>query len=465
MTTQAGASKLVSRLREEFGDQVVTPKDGWYDDARMVFSARIDRRPAAIVAPADSRQVSRLVALVQDAGVELAVRGGGHSGAGHGVSDGGIVLDMSGMRHLEIDPQRRTASAQAGLTAGAYTQAAGEHGLATGFGDVGAVGIGGITLGGGAGYLSRKYGLTIDDVLAAEIVTADGQILEVSADSHPDLFWGIRGGGGNFGVATRFTYRMHPVETVVGGALILPATAGVVSSMVAEAQAAPDELSMIINVMVAPPMPFLPAEVHGKLVVMAPLCYAGPVDAAERVLAPFRALATPLADMVRPMRYPELFPADGPPRPIAAGHSFFLDAVSTAAAELMIDRLRSSTASMSAVQLRILGGAVARVAGDATAYAHRSRSIMANVGAVYQDLGETSKYEQWVRELGEQLRDGDAAVYVNFLGDEGPNRVRDAYPGQTWGRLREIKRRYDPENFFRLNQNIPPALDIPPALG
>ncbi|NED96899.1 FAD-binding oxidoreductase [Phytoactinopolyspora alkaliphila] len=456
-TFDVDTSTLVSRLQEEFSGQVLIPVDEWYDDARMVYSARIDRRPAAIVSPEDAGQVSRVVTLTREAGVELAVRGGGHGGAGHGVSDGGIVLDMSSMRHIEIDPEGMTASAQAGLTAGAYAQSVGEHGLATGFGDVGTVGIGGITLGGGIGFLSRKYGLTVDDVLAAEIVTADGQILETHENAHPDLFWAIRGGGGNFGVATRFTYRLHPVETVVGGVLVLPATPEVISSVVAEATAAPDELSMFVNVMVAPPMPFLPSQLHGELVVMVMLCYAGPVEDGERAVDRLRALATPLVDMVRPMPYPALFEAGGPPRATAAGHTLFLDAVDTKAAELIIHNLRQSTADMSAVQLRALGGAIGRVADDATAYAHRSRRIMANVGAVYQDIAETPKHEQWVRDVAEQLRDGDQAAYVNFLGDEGPERVRDAYPGRTWDRLREIKSRYDPENFFRMNQNIPPA--------
>ena len=207
-------------------------------------------------------------------------------------------------------PKRRTAWAETGLTAGEYTTAAGAYGLATGFGDTGSVGIGGITLGGGVGYLVRKHGLTIDDLLAAEIVTADGQLLRVDAETHPDLFWAIRGGGGNFGVATRFQFRLHEVDTIVGGILILPATPDIIASFIAEAEAAPEELSTIANIMPAPPMPFVPAEHHGQLIIMALICYAGAIEAGERAIAPFRALATPIADMVRPMRYPEIYPPE-----------------------------------------------------------------------------------------------------------------------------------------------------------
>jgi FAD/FMN-containing dehydrogenase len=228
----------IAQLRAALNGLVIAPGDAEYDGMRTVFYGGFDRRPAVIVRVADATDVARVVSLAQATGLELAVRSGGHSVAGHSVSDGGIVLDLSDMRALQIDPQRRTAWAQTGLTAGEYTTAAGAYGLATGFGDTGSVGIGGITLGGGVGYLVRKYGLTIDDLLAAEIVTADGQLLRVDAETHPDLFWAIRGGGGNFGVATRFQFQLHAVDTVVGGMLILPATPDVISGFIAEAEAA-----------------------------------------------------------------------------------------------------------------------------------------------------------------------------------------------------------------------------------
>src|SRR6266508_6503840 len=248
----------IPRLRAALNGRVITPDDATYDPARAVFYGGFgERRPAVIIRVADATDVSRVVSLARETGLELAVRSGGHSTAGHGVSDGGIVLDLQDMRALDLDVAGRTAWAETGLTAGDYTTAADAHGLATGFGDTASVGIGGITLAGGVGYLVRKHGLTIDSLLAAEVVTADGQLLRVDAETHPELFWAIRGGGGNFGVATRFQFRLHEVGTIVGGMLLLPATPDVIHSFIAEAEAAPAELSTIAHIMPAPPMPFL----------------------------------------------------------------------------------------------------------------------------------------------------------------------------------------------------------------
>jgi FAD/FMN-containing dehydrogenase len=343
------------------------------------------------------------------------------------------------------------------LTAGEYTTAAGTHGLATGFGDTGSVGIGGITLGGGVGYLVRKHGLTIDDVLAADVVLADGDLLRVDAESHPDLFWAIRGGGGNFGVVSRFRYRLHEVDTIVGGMLVLPATPKVIASFVAEADAAPEELSTIANVMVAPPMPFLPEEAHGRLVVMAMMVYAGEVEAGERAIAPFRALARPLADTVGPKPYAEMYEPTGPGPDEEVARSFFIDSLDSRATETIVEYLQASSAQMAVAQIRVLGGAMARVPSEATAFAHRKRRIMLTLGAVYEQREEEAVHRAWVEAFAAALRQGDAGVYVNFLGEEGEERVREAYPGKTWERLSEIKARYDPTNLFRLNQNVKPV--------
>jgi FAD/FMN-containing dehydrogenase len=446
------------QLADQFNGRVIGPDDPEYDRARSVFVGAIDRRPSAIVRVADAGDVTRVIETARETGIELAVRSGGHSGAGHGVSDGGIVLDLSGMRALEIDAERRTAWAETGLTAGQYTVAAGAHGLATGFGDAGSVGLGGITLGGGVGFLTRKHGLTIDHLLAADVVTADGELLRVDADSHPDLFWAIRGGGGNFGVVTRVQLRLHQVGTIVGGTLILPATPDVIASFIAEAETAPEALSTIANVTTAPPLPFLAPEHHGRPVVMALLAYSGAVEDGERAIAPFRALATPLADMVRPMPYPEIYPpGEEEYRPVAVFRTMFADSVDRRAAETIVDRIEASTASMAVTQLRVLGGAVARVPADATAFAHRESRIMVNVAAIYERPEERDSHQAWVTGLAGALRQGDAGAYVGFLGDEGEERVRAAYPGRTWDRLASIKARYDPDNLFRLNQNIPPA--------
>jgi hypothetical protein len=447
----------IDDLRREFAGRVVAPGDVGYDDARRVFSGNIDRHPAVIIRPADAKEVGRVVALARDTGLELAVRGGGHSGAGHGTSEGGIVLDLAEMNALEVDPDRRTAWAEAGLTAGEVTKAVDAHDLAIGFGDTGSVGIGGITLGGGIGFLVRKFGMTIDNLLAAEIVTADGEVVRVDEESHPDLFWAIRGGGGNFGVATRFHYRLQPLEGIVGGMLFLPATPEVIAGFLAVASKAPDELSTIANIMPAPPMPFVPEEHHGKLIVFAFMTYAGGVEAGQEAIAPFRALATPIADMVRPMRYPEMYmPEDESYHPISAGRTSFVDEVDERAIATIIDRLENDTAPMRVTQIRPLGGAFARVPQDATAFAHRRRNFMLTCATVYEDVAQTPERERWVTSFWDELQRGDRAAYVGFLANEGEDRVREAYPGPTWDRLAEVKTRYDPTNLFRLNQNVPP---------
>jgi hypothetical protein len=448
----------IPQLRADFKGPVIGPDDPGYDEARTIVYGGFDRHPAVIIRAADATEVSRVVRLARETGLELAVRSGGHSTAGHSITEGGIVLDLREMKALDIDVQERTAWAETGLTAGEFTTAAWAQGLATGFGDTGSVGIGGITLGGGVGFLVRKYGMTIDSLLAAEIVTADGEIVRTDAETHPDLFWAIRGGGGNFGVATRFKFRLHELSSIVGGMLFLPVSADVITGFIAAAEAAPEELSGIANVMVAPPLPFLPEELQGRLIVMAMLVYAGDAEEGERAMAPFRALASPLMDMIRPMPYPEMFPPeDESYHPTAVGQTMFLDSIEDQGAETILRYLESSDASLRVAQLRVLGGAMARVPVDATAFAHRASRIMVNVAAFYDGPEDRPRREAWVSEFAGALLQSDEGAYVGFLADEGEARVRAAYPGPTWDRLVAIKSKYDPTNLFRLNQNIPPA--------
>ena len=451
-------SSAARELAAVTNGNVIAPDDDSYDRARSLFYGGIDRRPAAIAQVADASDVARVVSFARESGLELAVRSGGHSLAGHSVVEGGLVIDLSRMRAVHVYPKERTAWTETGVTAREYTASTTPYGLGTGFGDTGSVGVGGITLGGGVGYLLRKHGLTIDDLLAAEVVTADGEIVRVDEDSHPDLFWAIRGGGGNFGVATRFRFRLHDVSSVVGGMMMLPATPEVIAGFINEAENAPEELSTIANVMVAPPMPMIPPELHGKLVVMALMAYTGPADAGERAIAPFRSLAKPLADMVQQTTFAELYPPDQEEyHPVAAGRNMFLDHVDRDVASRILDLLMTTDAMMRVMQLRVLGGAMSRVDAEATAFAHRSSRIMANVGAVFERPEQADVYEAWVESVAGNLRQSDEGAYVNFLTDEGEERVRQAYPERTWNRLREIKRRYDPDNLFHLNQNIPPA--------
>src|SRR4051812_17214123 len=292
-----------SSLDNGLNGRVITAGDPSYEQARTVFYGGIDKRPAAIVRVADVADIQRVIATARDQGYELAVRSGGHSVVGHSTTDGGVVIDLRDMSKIDVDPNSRTAWVETGATASQVTEALGKYGLVVGFGDSGSVGVGGITLGGGIGFLVRKLGMTIDSLVAAEVVTADGRHLRADAEHHSDLFWAIRGGGGNFGVVTRLRFRLHELPHFTGGFLFLPATPETIAGFVAAATAAPEDLSTIANVMPAPPMPFLPAEVHGRLVIFAMMAFAGDDASAQRALAPFRSLATPIADLVKPGPY------------------------------------------------------------------------------------------------------------------------------------------------------------------
>lgn len=455
--TQPMLASTLDRLRATVTGRIIAPGDADYDADRTVLLGGIDAHPAVIVRVADAADVARVIDVVHETGTPFAVRSGGHSGAAHSTIDGGLVLDVRDLRDLEIDPNDGTVWAGSGLTAGDLTTALGEHGLAVGFGDTGSVGLGGITLGGGVGYLGRKHGLTIDSLLAVELVTADGQVRRVDAASDPDLFWAVRGGGGNLGVATKFRYQAHPVPSIVGGLLVLPATAETVAGFIAAADAAPDELSTIANVMPCPPMPFVPQAQHGQLVIIAIVAYAGDTAAGEAAVAPLRGLATPIADLVGEQPYTALYPPEDPDyHPTAISRTLFMDRLGADEAATIMAHLEASDAAMRVAQLRVLGGAIGRVPDDATAYAHRDRRIMVNVAA-FHGFDDRAIREAWVESFAAALRQGPPAAYVNFVNDEGEAGVRAAYPGATWDRLAAVKARYDPTNLFRRNQNVPPA--------
>ena len=447
----------IEDLRAQLEGELIVPDDPHYDDRRQVFFKGFDKRPLAVARVAGADDVASVVNAARESGLELAIRSGGHSWAGYGTVDGGLIIDLSRMDAVEIDADGGTAWVETGATAGKYTVATGEKGRATGLGDTGSVGIGGITLAGGIGFLARKTGLTIDNLLAAEVVTADGEVVRTSESSEPDLFWAIRGGEGNFGVVTRLQLRLAEISEIVGGMLILPASPQVITGFLEAAKAADVGLSTIAAVMVAPPLPFLPAEAHGKPVLMGQFAYVGPVDHAAEVIAPFRALAEPLVDMVRPIRYPELYQGPEQEPRFGAATNFFADSLEPAAAEAILEQLPKSTAPMRVVQLRVLGGALAEVPNDATAYAHRDRELFVNVAAMYTDAGERDTHKAWVNDLASSLGKDGGGGYVGFLGEEDEATIRAAYPGATWDRLRELKRRYDPDNLFHLNHNIPPG--------
>ena len=457
-TTTTTADDVARELRAAVTGPVVTAADPDYDALRAVVMGGVDPRPAVNSRPRSADEVTATLAVARRHGLPVAVRSGGHSGAAHGSVDGGVVVDVREMAGIEIDAEARTAWVGAGATAGEVSVATSAQRLVVGFGDTGSVGVAGITLGGGVGYLSRLHGLTVDNLLAAEVVLADGRTVVADAEHHADLFWALRGGGGNFGVVTRLKYRLHPLEHVTGGMLFLPAEPEVLAGLITAAQQAPEELGLIANVMPCPPMPFVPAELHGRTLIMTLVCYADTPDDAAAALAPIRALATPLADLVRPISYPEMFPpenAGGDYHPVTVVRTLFLDRVDVDVARDAIERL-DAIDGMRALQLRPLGGAIARVPADATAYAHRDAGLMANVVA-FVTPEDRAQRTAWVTDYAAALDQGVAGAYVNFLADEGPDRVRAAYPGSTWDRLRAVKATYDPDNVFSRNQNVPPA--------
>ena len=427
----------IGRLRDAVTGRVITPEDADYDAMRTIVLGGTDPRPAVIVRVANAADVAAVVRLARENGAELAVRCGGHSGAGHSTVDGGIVIDVRDLTALDVDVEARTAWAESGLTAGEVTSALAEHGLAIGFGDTGSVGIGGITLGGGVGYLARKHGLTIDSLLAAEIVTADGEMLHVDAGSHPDLFWALRGGGGNFGVATRFQYRLADLPSFVGGMLVLPATAETVAGFIAAAEAAPDELSTIANIMNAPPMPFLPEE-DPRPGGHPGACSPTPVDAdsGERAIAPFRALADATGRHGEAVVLHRDVPAGGrlvspdgggtdhvhrprrPRRGRGTDHGI--------PGNLGRDAARSTAAGPRRGDgPRARGRDRVRAPSQPASWSTSPRSTRARRIARSARRGSTGS--------STALRQGDTSAYVNFLGDEGEERVRDGLPRRDVG--------------------------------
>jgi FAD/FMN-containing dehydrogenase len=441
---------LASRLK---GD-VLTPSDADYDVFRAVVPGNHDPRPQAVIRVADAADVAAALRLAAASDLEVAVRSGGHSG--HVASERGIVIDLRKLDGIEIDQEAGTAWVGAGLTAGAVTAALEEHGLVVGFGDTASVGVGGLTLGGGIGYLVRKHGLTIDSVLAAEVVTADGRILRADENQNADLFWALRGGGGNFGVVTRWKYRAHPLPDFTGGLLVLPATPEVISRFVTLADTAPEELSAIASVMAAPPLPFLPADLHGSPVLLCMMAYAGEPRDAERALSPFRALA-PLADFVTPGPYSGLYMPEDPGRkPAFSVRSRFMNGLGGAEAERIIGHVMCAGACTRLGEIRVLGGAMARVPVSDTAFAHRKSRVMFSYIAVYDDPAEQGLHDRWAEDGIAALPQEVDRVYVNFLLTDPAERIHAAYPRETLDRLRRIKNRYDPANLFRLNRNVLP---------
>jgi FAD/FMN-containing dehydrogenase len=451
-----------ARLRERLRGALLRPGDDGYEQARALWNGAIDPRPGVIArcqGPAD------VLAAVRHAGAEgllLAVRGGGHNVAGTASCDGGLVLDLSPMKGVQVDPGGRTAWAQPGLLWGELDHETQAFGLATTGGIVTHTGIAGLTLGGGIGWLMRKHGLTCDNLLAVDLVTADGRLLRASEREHQELFWGLRGGGGNFGVVTAFQYRLHPVgPTVLAGPVLFAADhAGELLRWYREfAEDAPDELTTVVNLRYAPPLPLIPERLHGVPVVTVVPCWAGPLDRGERVLEPLRRHRRVLLDLVTPKPYlahQTTFDATVPHGLHYAWRSEYLAALDDQAIEVLLAHAWESRSPRSYTIMFQLGGAVARVPDDATAFSGRAAGFAVNVNGVALPE-EHAEQSAWAHRFGRALHPLSAGVYMNFLDEEGQDRVRAAYGPEKYGRLVALKDAWDPGNLFRRNQNIRPS--------
>ena len=450
-------------LARHFRGALIGPGDPQYDAARAVWNGAIDRHPALIARCTGSADVRAAVRFARERDLLVAVRGGGHNVAGSAVCDGGLVIDLSPMKGLWVDPARRTARAQPGLLWGEFDREAQAFGLAAPGGIISHTGIAGLTLGGGLGWLMRRHGLAADNVLSADVVTADGDVLRASADENADLFWGLRGGGGNFGIVTSFEYRLHPVgPTVLAGVMLHPAAkAREVLRFYREfIESAPDELTTILVLRTAPPAPFFPSSVHGQPVVVIGACWAGPVEEGGRALAPLRRFGEPLVDLIRPTPYVSHQSLFDPTAPHGLGYywkSEYVPSLGDALIETLAERAWGAPTPESYTIIFQLGGAVGREDPEASAFEDRRAGHAVNIDAVWSEPGRASACIEWTRGMWEALRPHSTGrVYVNFLGEEGPDRVRAAYGEAKYERLRALKRRYDPTNFFRLNQNIQP---------
>jgi FAD/FMN-containing dehydrogenase len=447
-----------------FAGELIGPDQPNYDDARKVWNGLIDRRPWIIARCTKAADVAAAVRFARERQLTVAVRGGGHNVAGTAVCDGGLVIDLSPMKRISIDPLTRTAQADAGLLWGEFDRECQRYALATTAGIVTHTGIGGLTVGGGIGHLMRQYGLTCDNVRSMEIVTANGDVVWTSPSTEPDLFWAVRGGGSNFGIVTTFEYSLHTIgPKVLAGVVMHRAdrAAEVLRTYRSFVAEAPREFGSVVSLRTAPTLPWVPDELRGKPVVALAVCYTGPIADAKRLLEPIRRFGPPAADLIRLQPYLDhqaLFDSTVPHGWHYYWKSVSLPPLTDAAIETMTTMAWRKRSPRSYMILFHKGGAVRDLSDDAMAYSGRDAEHELNINGAWTADAPQHEDSDWVRESFERIRPHSTGrVYVNFLGDEGRDRVRAAYGPAKYQRLLQLKRRYDPENFFRLNQNIDPA--------
>jgi hypothetical protein len=452
----------LTALPGSFRGELIQPGDPSYDEHRKVWNGSIDRSPAVIARCANTQEVVDAVGLARDSGLPTAVRCGGHSFPGASTCDDGLVIDLSRMKGIEIDPEAGTARVEAGTLLGELDAATQEHGLAVPAGIVTHTGVAGLTLGGGIGWLQRKYGLTIDQQLGATMVTASGEVVRASEDENPDLFWGLRGGGGNFGVVTEFEFRLNPLGPVLAGPIFWlieesPAVLRFYRDWIADA---PKELMTIVIHRKAPPVDFVPPELHGRLVVAVVCCWSGDVDEGERVIRPLREFGSPVLDLCEPKPFTEHQGMFDPSFP--HGRWYYMRSCDVAeltdeVIDITVEHSMRIQSPLTSFPIWQLGGAIREMGSDDTAFNGRDSGHTFNITCSTEGREGFDEERAWARDFWSALEPFHIGVYVNFLMDEGQDRVREAYGPEKLERLRALKREYDPENLFRLNQNIPPG--------
>ena len=455
----------VEAFKASLRGKLLTPDSPGYDEARAIWNAMIDRRPALIVRCAGVADVMAAAAFARKHDLLLAVRGGGHNIAGNAVCDGGLMIDLSPMKSVRVNPETRRAYVEPGATLSDFDHEAQAFGLATPLGINSTTGVAGLTLGGGFGWLSRKYGMTVDNLVSVDVVTADARLVRASAEENADLFWGIRGGGGNFGIVTCFEFQLHPVgPEVQAGLIVFPfEQAGMVLRKYGEfVETMPDDLSVWVVLRKAPPLPFLPADVHGKEVVVFAIFYAGEATQAERVIAPLRSWGTALGEHFGPQPYgawqrafdPLLTPGA---RNYWKSHNF--TQLSEGAIATIIEYAGRLPSPHCEIFIGLLGGQASRVAPDETAYFYRDTKFVMNVHGRWEKADDDQRCISWAREFfSASAPYATGGVYVNFMTQEETARVPAAYGPQVWKRLLELKNKWDPKNLFRMNQNIKPSV-------